>query len=89
MARKVREIKTSSFKLLERKRFAAYARVSSGKEAMLHSLSAQVSYYYKFIQERHEWEFVGVYTDETTAGTKDTRVEFQRMIRDCLKGNLI
>ena len=24
---------------------AAYARVSSGKDAMLHSLSAQVSYY--------------------------------------------
>ena len=28
-----------------RKRVAAYARVSSGKDAMLHSLSAQVSYY--------------------------------------------
>ena len=27
------------------KRVAAYARVSSGKDAMLHSLSAQVSYY--------------------------------------------
>ena len=26
-------------------RVAAYARVSSGKDAMLHSLSAQVSYY--------------------------------------------
>lgn len=27
------------------KRVATYARVSSGKDAMLHSLSAQVSYY--------------------------------------------
>ena len=27
------------------KRVAGYARVSSGKDAMLHSLSAQVSYY--------------------------------------------
>ena len=27
----------------QRKRVAAYARVSSGKDAMLHSLSAQVS----------------------------------------------
>lgn len=32
------------------KRVAAYARVSSGKEAMLHSLSAQVSYYCELIQ---------------------------------------
>lgn len=28
----------------------AYARVSSGKDAMLHSLSAQVSYYSRMIQ---------------------------------------
>ena len=29
---------------VQRKRVAAYARVSSGKDAMLHSLSAQISY---------------------------------------------
>ena len=33
------------------KRVAAYARVSSGKDAMLHSLSAQVSYYSDLIQK--------------------------------------
>ncbi len=32
-------------KLPVKQRVAAYARVSSGKDAMLHSLSAQVSYY--------------------------------------------
>ena len=32
-------------KLERKKRVAAYARVSSGKDAMLHSLSAQVSHY--------------------------------------------
>ena len=32
-------------KLDRKKRVAAYARVSSGKAAMLHSLSAQISYY--------------------------------------------
>ena len=36
-------------KLEQKKRVAAYARVSSGKDAMLHSLSAQVSYYSDFI----------------------------------------
>ena len=33
---------------------AAYARVSSGKDAMLHSLSAQVSFYSNLIQP-HRW----------------------------------
>lgn len=37
-------------KLERKKRVAAYARVSSGKDAMLHSLSAQVSYYSDLIQ---------------------------------------
>ena len=36
---------------LQRKiKVCAYARVSSGKDAMLHSLSAQVSYYNNLIQ---------------------------------------
>ena len=37
-------------------RVCAYARVSTGKDAMLHSLSAQVSYYSKMIQS-HVSEF--------------------------------
>lgn len=37
------------------KRVAAYARVSSGKDAMLHSLSAQISYYSEMIQEHPGW----------------------------------
>lgn len=46
------------------KRVAAYARVSNGKDAMLHSLSAQVSYYSDMIQKNPEWRFCGVYADE-------------------------
>lgn len=37
-----------------RKQVAAYARVSSGKDAMLHSLSAQISYYSDLIQSTPE-----------------------------------
>ena len=48
----------------KRKRVAAYARVSTGKDAMLHSLSAQVSYYADLIERTPGWEFVGVYSDE-------------------------
>lgn len=45
-------------------RVAAYARVSSDKDAMLHSLSSQVSYFSKMIQSHDSWRYVGVYSDE-------------------------
>ena len=44
-------------------RVAAYARVSSGKDAMLHSLAAQVSYYNDLIQRHPGWLYCGVYAD--------------------------
>ncbi|MCM1226041.1 MAG: recombinase family protein [Clostridium sp.] len=67
---------------------AAYARVSSGKDAMLHSLSAQVSYYNRLIQSNPEWLFCGVYADEAMTGTKDNRENFQKMLSECRAGNL-
>ncbi|MBR0088373.1 MAG: recombinase family protein, partial [Clostridia bacterium] len=65
---------------------AAYARVSSGKDAMLHSLSAQTSYYSELIQSNPLWSYAGVYADEARTGTKDSRAEFQRLIADCRAG---
>lgn len=62
---------------------AAYARVSSGKDAMLHSLSAQVSYYSDLIQKHSGWQYAGVYADEALTGTKDNRENFQRLLADC------
>ena len=70
------------------KRVAGYARVSSGKDAMLHSLSAQVSYYSEFIQKHRGWAYVGVYADETKTGTKDERESFQRLLADCHAGKI-
>lgn len=69
-------------------RTAAYARVSSGKDAMLHSLSAQVSYYNSFIQSNPEWLFCGVYADEALTGTKDNRENFQKLISECRAGRI-
>lgn len=69
-------------------RVAAYARVSSGKDAMLHSLSAQVSYYSNLIQKHPGWQYCGVYADEALTGTKDTRENFQRLLTDCRAGML-
>ena len=65
---------------------AAYARVSSGKDAMLHSLSAQTSYYSELIQSNPMWSYAGVYADEARTGTKDSRAEFQQLISDCRAG---
>lgn len=67
---------------------AAYCRVSCGKDAMLHSLAAQVSYYSDLIQRNPEWEYVGVYTDEAQSGTRDARPEFQRLLNDCRAGKI-
>lgn len=69
-------------------RVAAYARVSSAKDEMLHSLAAQVSYYSEYIQKQPGWIYSGVYADEAITGTKDNRPEFQRMISDCMLGKI-
>jgi len=81
--RKITKIKPSAIQSVQRKRVAAYARVSSGKDAMLHSLSAQISYYNRYIGKRGDWEFSGIYADEAITGTKETRPEFQRLLEDC------
>ena len=67
---------------------AAYARVSSGKDAMLRSLSAQVSFYSSMIQNHKGWNYVGVYSDEAITGTKETRENFQRLLNDCRNGKI-
>ena len=69
-------------------RVAAYARVSSGKDAMLHSLSAQISHYSETIQFHPGWLYAGVYSDEAKTGTKENRPGFQNLMRDCRAGKL-
>ena len=69
-------------------RVCAYARVSSGKDAMLHSLSAQVSYYNNLIQSHAGWLYCGVYSDEAITGTKSQRDGFQRMLASCRAGEI-
>lgn len=84
----IRKITPSIPSLPRQKRVAAYARVSSGKDAMLHSLSAQVSSYSSLIQRNPEWVYAGVYVDEALTGTKDNRQDFQRMLADCRAGKI-
>lgn len=86
--RKITKLEVSSICPAKRKRVAAYARVSSGKDAMLHSLSAQISYYNNYIGSRGDWELAGIYADEALTGTKEARPEFQRLLADCRAGKI-
>ena len=70
------------------KRVAAYARVSCGKDTMLHSLAAQIDYYRDYIIRNPEWRFAGVYADEAKTGTKDNREQFQLLLTECRSGNI-
>ncbi|MBO5639926.1 MAG: recombinase family protein [Oscillospiraceae bacterium] len=88
MAKTVEQRRLQKPVLPRRKRVAAYARVSSAKDAMHHSLSAQVSYYSDLIQRRPDWEYAGVYADEAKTGTRDTRENFQRLLEDCRAGRV-
>ena len=71
---------------IRKRRVAAYARVSCGKDAMLHSLAAQIDYYRDFIRNNPDWDFAGVYADEAKTGTKEDREQFQRLLTDCRAG---
>ncbi len=84
----IRRIMPVRHDMPKRKRVAAYCRVSSAKDAMLHSLSTQVSHYSKHIQQHPSWEYAGVYVDEGITGTKAERPKFQKMLEDCRAGKI-
>lgn len=87
--RKIEKIEPQISQMPKRKRVAAYARVSLDSEQLLHSLSAQVSYYSNLIQKNPKWEYAGVYADEGISGTGTAkRKEFLRMIADCDAGKI-
>ena len=88
MPRVVEQVVFSKIRVAEMKRVAAYARVSSSKDAMHHSLSAQVSYYSSLIQSKPGWVYCGVYADEAVTGTKDTRENFVKLLDECRAGKI-
>ncbi|PKR84085.1 recombinase family protein [Heyndrickxia camelliae] len=74
---------------LERQRVAAYCRVSTDSEDQLNSYKSQKAYYTDLIKKNKEWVFVDIYADEAITGTQVTkREEFQRMINDCMNGDI-
>ena len=87
--KKISRIEPVFHALPERKKVAAYARVSRDTERLMNSVSAQVSYYSALIQGNPEWEYAGVYADCGISGTGTARRgEFLRMLADCEDGRI-
>ena len=85
----IRKIKPEMTAEKPKKRVAAYARVSRQTERLMHSVSAQVSYYSSLIQSNPEWEYAGVYADSGISGLSIAgRDEFSRMLADCDAGKI-
>ena len=85
----IRQIPAPIKDLPQKKKVAAYARISMETELMFHSFSAQVSHYSQLIQSNPDWQYAGVYADRGISGTgTKKRAEFNRMIADCEAGKI-
>ena len=85
-ARRRRNLIGNGFSI-ERKRVAAYVRVSTDGEEQLQSFQSQKTYYQEKISKEKEWVMVGIYADEAITGTKTVKRDgFLKMINDCMEG---
>ena len=79
----------SNYNSVNKKRVAAYCRVSTLHNDQLISLETQKVHYENYIKSNDEWEFVGLYFDEGITGTKkDKRPGLMKLIADCEKGDV-
>lgn len=70
-------------------RVAAYARVSSIKDAQENSLESQKDYFERYIKGHPGWQFAGIYVDDGISGLSYHRREgFNRMVQDALDGKI-
>lgn len=73
----------------QKKRMAAYCRVSTDQLEQLSSYEAQVNYYTTSINSNLDYEFVRIYADEGISGTNTKkREQFNKMIEDCKAGKI-
>ena len=73
----------------QKKRMAAYCRVSTDQLEQLSSYEAQVNYYTTYINGHPDYELAGIYADEGISGTNTKkREQFNKMIEDCKAGKI-
>ena len=71
------------------KRVAAYARVSTMKDAQENSLQSQQEYFTEYIQRHPGWVFAGMYADDGISGLSIRKRDgFNRMVADALDGKI-
>lgn len=74
---------------IQKRRVAAYARVSTDSDEQFTSYEAQIDYYTNYIKKRDDWEFVKIYTDEGISGCNTKRRDgFNEMVADALAGKI-
>ncbi|MFK4475701.1 DNA invertase Pin-like site-specific DNA recombinase, partial [Paenibacillus sp. RC73] len=74
---------------IQKKKVAAYCRVSTDSEEQKESYTNQVNHYTQYIQNNLEWEMADIYADEGITGTSTkNRTQFHRMIQDARNGKL-
>lgn len=82
-------IKLKAQQKIQRKRVAAYCRVSTLNDDQQSSFAMQVKYYNKMIQSNPDWDFAGVFTDHGVSGTSiRKRAGFQSMLQACEEGKI-
>lgn len=70
-------------------RVAAYCRVSTDSDEQASSYEVQIEHYTGHIQGNPEWVLAGIFADDGISGTNTkNRGEFNRMIEECLAGNI-
>lgn len=74
---------------VQKKRVAAYCRVSTDSEEQESSYETQIEHYTSFINSHPDWVLAGIYADDGISGMNTKkRDEFQRMINDCNDGKI-
>ena len=68
---------------------AGYAHISTDMEDQQTSYAAQCDYYTSYIRSWEDWEFVGLYLDESISATFTRhRGGFNKMVEDALNGKI-
>lgn len=83
------KIPENDFPKQEKKRVAAYVRVSTIRDVQTNSFEQQCEYFTAYIKKKENWIFAGIYYDcGMSGGSTVKRIGFQNMIADCIAGKI-
>lgn len=84
-----KKIPENDFPKQEKKRVAAYVRVSTIRDVQTNSFEQQCEYFTAYIKKKENWIFAGIYYDRgMSGGSTVKRIGFQNMIADCIAGKI-